>query len=48
MTMKDGDKFVRLINRRNLLFRFLYLIHCPELTQRDRIDWLDFCKANKN
>ena len=44
--MKDGDRFVQLLNRRNALLWLL--LNSAELTQRDYFDWLDFSQCNKN
>jgi len=46
--MKDGDKFVELVNRRNALKYLWLLFSSPILMRRDHIDWLDFYQANKN
>ena len=46
--MKDGDRFVQLLNRRNALLWLWLLLNSAELTQRDYFDWLDFSQCNKN
>ena len=46
--MKDGDKFIQLVERRNKLKLLVLLFYSPALTQRDHIDWLDYFKVNRN
>jgi len=47
-SMKDGDRFIELVNRRNALRYLWELFTYSSWLQRDYFDWLDYCRTNKN
>jgi len=46
--MKDGDRLLKLVDRRNKLKTLWMLFSSPELMIRDYFDWMVFDRANRN
>jgi len=45
--MKDGDKLLQLVNRRNAL-RYLWVVFTLPILTYDYFEWRGYSKQNKN